>query len=109
MFLDVTPDLLAQGDVLGHGSLDDLIKGLDIHGHSSRGDKNKASTFTHRLQQLLNLHPAMRAENGRTPDCSTTVHHQRSLFASGQSGPVGSLCFLSFYCSFFQLLTLPDL
>lgn len=48
MFLDVTPDLLAQGDVLGHRSLDDVIKGLHIHGDSYR-EKHTAETFRPRV------------------------------------------------------------
>lgn len=46
MFLDVTPDLLAQGDVLGHGSLDDLIEGLHIYRHGSRGEKQSRNIHT---------------------------------------------------------------
>lgn len=41
VFLDVAPDLLAQGEVLGQGSLDDLIEGLNVHGHSFRGGKTR--------------------------------------------------------------------
>lgn len=39
MFLDITPDLLAEGEVLGHGTADDLIEGLDIHRPSYRAEK----------------------------------------------------------------------
>lgn len=30
MFLDVAPDLLAEGEVLRHGAADDLIIGLHV-------------------------------------------------------------------------------
>lgn len=34
MFLDITPDLLAEGEVLGHRTADDLVKGLDVRRYS---------------------------------------------------------------------------
>lgn len=39
VFLDVPPNLLAQGHILGHRSLDDPIEGLHIHRHGCRGQK----------------------------------------------------------------------
>lgn len=58
MFLDVTPDLLAQGDVLGQGSLDDLIEGLHIYRHGSREEKQSRNIHTH-LPAALNLYSHM--------------------------------------------------
>lgn len=42
MFLDITPDLLAEGDVLGQGTADDLVKGPDVRRHGCREEKHKA-------------------------------------------------------------------
>lgn len=41
MFLDIPPDLLAEGEVLGHEIADDLIEGLHILGHSYKAEKKR--------------------------------------------------------------------
>ncbi len=45
MFLDITPDLLAESDVLGHGAADDLVKGFDVRRHGYREEKHKTKDF----------------------------------------------------------------
>lgn len=39
MFLDITPDLLAEGKVLGHGTVEDRVIGLDVCRYSYREGK----------------------------------------------------------------------
>lgn len=42
MFLDITPDLLAEAEVLGHGTAHNLTEGLNIRRHSYRAGKDNA-------------------------------------------------------------------
>lgn len=39
MFLDIAPDLLAEGKVLGHGTVEDRVIGLDVRRYSYREGK----------------------------------------------------------------------
>lgn len=104
MFLDVAPDLLAQGEVLGQGSLDDLIEGLNIRGHSSRGEKQEIQTLTHGLKQLLHLHsPTWVEMHTGISECNISrLRYSRST-ARGRCSPLAGRnpsVFLTFFITF---------
>lgn len=41
MCLDIASNLLAEGDVLSQGTVEDLVKGLDVRRHSLRTENHK--------------------------------------------------------------------
>lgn len=45
MFLDVPSDLLAEGQVLGHGAADDHVERFHVRRHGCREDKQEVMSL----------------------------------------------------------------
>ncbi len=51
MFLDISSDLHAEGEVLSHRTVNDRVKGLDVHRYSYREEKHTRT----KTQEINNL------------------------------------------------------